>query len=652
MSYSEVLSHPNTRRVMMGNVAIARGALEYGIGFASGYPGTPSSEIIEALSYASKKLGAPYVEWSVNEKVAFESAYGASLTGVPSLVSMKHVGLNVAADPLFSSAYTGVRASFVIVSADDPGMWSSQNEQDNRVYGLHAYIPVIEPAGVQEARIATIEAFRVSEKFSHPVMLRTTTRISHTRADILVGEINVERLKWNGEFVKEPSRYALVPGNARVLREELLKKWDSIEDYFNSISLNSTEGDRDSQFAIVGVGLGYRYAREAVVSRGIEDKVKLLKLSAVIPFPRRFILSNLDDVKRVLVVEEGDPIVENALKSILAEEKLYIDVLGKTNGYLKRSGELDLVGVEDAVLSLLSGQKPGSMGRTGNSRLRISIPPRPPVLCPGCPYRGVFFALRRAIRKLRVNPVYSGDIGCYSLGLNPPFRVQDLLIEMGGSIGVANGMAHVLEDQIVIAIIGDSTFFHSGVPGLINAVYNGAPFLLLILDNGTTAMTGHQPHPGTGITARGTRGKAVRIEDVVKAVGVDYVVVVNSFNVDEVEDGLVKALRYVGDRGKPAVVVARGSCILTAIPEARRRGVRYPVYEVVYDKCTACGVCYRAFNCPAITVRRDGKAEINPVLCTGCGVCAQICPFDAFKPVEKPSKEWINLLEGGVVGGE
>ncbi len=274
----------------------------------------------------------------------------------------------------------------------------------------------------------------------------------------------------------------------------------------------------------------------------------------------------------------------------------------------------------------------------------IRPPPRPPVLCPGCPYRTVFYALRRAVNKLRIKPVYAGDIGCYSLGINKPFEVQDTIVEMGGSIGLANGMSHVLEGQVPVAIIGDSTFFHAGMPGLLNAVYNKAPILVLVLDNHTTAMTGHQPHPGIGVTARGEPTKRALPEEVVRGLGVEFVETADAFIFRDVEDKLVKALRYVLEEKKPAVVVARGACILLALANARRAGVKPPVYRVNEEKCTACGICYTVFNCPAIMKREDGKAYIDPVLCTGCGECVQICPFKAFEPVEEPSPEWEKIM--------
>ena len=642
MPHREVLAEPGTRVVMLGNVAIARGALEAGVAYASGYPGTPSSEILEALGEASKKLGGPHVEWSINEKVALESAYGASLSGVPAMATMKHVGLNVAADPLFSLAYTGTPSAIVVVSADDPGMWSSQNEQDNRWYGVHAYIPVVEPSGVQSAREAVIEAFNISRRHGHPVILRTTTRTSHTRGVVEVGEINVEAVRSKGRFKRNIDRYTLVPSHARKLRIELLDRWERIEEDLSRSNLNSIEGDGET--LILGVGLGYRYAKEAASLLGVEARIA--KLQTPVPLPRTFLHKALEGVNKVLVLEEGDPVVEQMLKAFLHDEGIRVEVHGREDGYIRRWGELGLDNVVEA-LSRVTGVE-ASLPKP--VRVEASLPPRPPALCPGCPYRGVYPGLRRAVRSSRAEVVYSGDIGCYSLGVLPPFRVQDTIVEMGGSIGLANGMARVAEGQVPVAIIGDSTFFHSGVTGLINAVHNRNPMLVIILDNRTTAMTGHQPHPGVPVDAKGGEAPQVDIEALVRAIGVEHVETVDAFTIRGVEKAVRRAMDYVKREGKPAVLIARGSCILVALSQARKLGIKHPVYRVNPDKCMACTVCYTAFNCPAIFSLEDGKAKINPVLCTGCGVCVEVCPFNAFEPVEEPSEEWILLMRTATPG--
>ncbi len=642
MPHKEVLAEPGKKVIMLGNVAIARGALEYGVSFAAAYPGTPSTEITEALAYAASRLGGPYVEWSSNEKVALETAIGAAQTGLAAMASMKHVGVNVAADPLFSSAYMGVNGALVVVSADDPSMWSSQNEQDNRWYGIHAYIPVVEPAGAQEAKNAVIAAFRLSEEFKHPVILRTTTRISHTRVPVETGPIDVGRLKKKGVFNKEPERLTLVPAHARKLRLELLHKWERIADYVSNASLNSVEGDANADTLVVGVGLGYRYAKEILASYGMLERVRLLKIQTPVPLPYKLILKEAEGRERIIVVEEGDPVFENKLKALLFDEDIRVKVYGKERGFLPRWGELTLDRVETAFSKIFGFNTRFPANKAGKTQ--ITLPPRPPTLCPGCPYRAVFYALRKAIGKARVRAIYSGDIGCYSLGVNPPFQMQDTIVEMGGSIGLANGFVHAQDRDLVVAIIGDSTFFHAGLPGLANAVYNKSGFLLVVLDNRTTAMTGHQPHPGVGVRATGEEGSELSIPRVLKGLGIDYVKVIDAFNIREGEKEFYNAIEYIRETGKPAAVVARGACILVALAYARRRGVSPVIYTVDLEKCTACGLCYRAFNCPAIYPGSDGKARINPLLCTGCSECAQICPFDAFRPVDVLNPEWFRIM--------
>jgi len=635
VGYPEVLAEPGSKVLMLGNVAVARACLEYGVGLASGYPGTPSSEVVEALAYAASKLGYPYVEWSVNEKVAFEVAYGAAISGVPSVVSMKHVGLNVAADPFFSSAYTGVEASLLVISADDPGMWSSQNEQDNRWYGVHAYIPVVEPAGAQEAREAALEALRLSGEVRHPVLLRLVTRVSHTRAPVTVGALGRPRLR--GVFKSIPSRWNLIPAHARRLREELLERWRRIEDLVSRSELNVAEGPRDSQVVVIGVGVGYRYAREAL--RRLKAQVRLVKVTTPVPLPSKFVLGEVEGRDSVLVVEEGDPVFETMIKTLLQEVGLNTRVYGKRSGHLRATGELRLEDVEGAIAQVLG------LGYRRPELLEATVkpPPRPPVLCPGCPYRSVFYAVRRAVKRLGLDVVYSGDIGCYSLAVNKPFNAQDTLIEMGGSVGLANGMSHVLGGRVVIATIGDSTFYHAGIPGLINAVYNKAPMMVLVLDNGVTAMTGHQPHPGSGFNAMGGEARRIPVEDVARGVGVDSVYVAEAFNPRDVEAKALSALRDVGE-GKISVVIARGPCILMAMSRARAESIPRPSYVVDSSRCRGCMVCYKAFNCPAITPSGDGKITINKTLCTGCGVCERICPFNAIKPASYIDERWWNLL--------
>ena len=631
MKFRETINLISGKVILLGNEAIARGAIEAGVGVAAGYPGTPSTEILEALASVARDLNI-YVEWSVNEKTAFEVAYGAALSGVRALVTMKHVGLNVAADPLMSSAYTGVEEGFVIVSADDPSMWSSQNEQDNRIYGIHAYIPVLEPSTPKEAKELCKEAFELSSRFKHPVILRTTTRISHTRGVIELGPI--PRPKTKGVFKKNPERFVLVPANARKRRLELIKKWLEIESYLSrDFKYNRIEGEGD--ILIIAPGIAYAYVREVLQRFNIHAKV--LKLASPVPLPSELVTKALDNVSRILVVEELEPIVEQQLRALVQSKGLDIEVHGKD--YIGLAYEITFERVIDALSKFLSKELKVPKGIDD---ININIPPRPPVLCPGCPYRPLFYIMRKEANKMKnekgYEPIFTGDIGCYSLGLNPPYRVQDTCIAMGASIGLANGLAQTTEVPIV-AIIGDSTFFHAGIPPLLNAVYNEAPFLTIVLDNRTTAMTGHQPHPGTGFRADGRPAKRILVENVARGLGIEYIEIIDPFNLKEAEEKYVKALNYVMKKKKPALIVSRRSCALLAISKARRAGFEIPRYVVNDGKCKACGICYKVFACPAITSRENGKAWIDPALCTGCGVCMDVCPFNAITLVKEFNRE-------------
>lgn len=619
---------------LLGNEAIARGALEAGVGFVSAYPGTPSTEIVETLASVAKDVGL-YVEWSVNEKVAFEAAYAAAMSGVRSLTAMKHVGVNVAADPLMSSAYTGVRGGFIIVTADDPNMWSSQNEQDNRYYGLHAFIPVFEAYIPQEAKDIVRDLFDFSEKFEHPVIFRSTTRLSHSRGPVKLGALR--RPSTKGEFIKDPSRWTLIPQYARKSRLRLLEKWAKMKDEVNRWPYNKFV-DRGSSYTIIASGIAYGYVIDVLKELNLDEKVNVLKISSVVPLPEKLVVEALEGSEKVLVVEELEPIVELEVKKIVHDHGFAekIEVHGKD--LIPQAGELSLDRVYNAIARFLGVDaknfKPLS--------IEIEVPPRPPTFCPGCPHRVTFYLLKKVVNSLRLKPVYSGDIGCYSLGVLPPFEEQDIIIEMGGSIGAANGLAHTI-DQPVIAIIGDSTFFHTGVPGLINAVYNNAPMLVLVLDNRITAMTGHQPHPGTGIRATGEKSRIIDPTEIAKAIGVDYVATVDPYNVDEAYRVLREALKHVSEKRKPALVVMKRACALMIYGMALRKGIPNPYYRVLEDKCTGCGICYDHFGCPSIVPLESKKARIDPNTCTGCGVCAEICPFNAIVLAREPSKEWNKL---------
>ncbi len=631
MGFKDTLHLFKGRTILLGNEAIARGALEAGVGVATAYPGTPSSEIVESLMQAKEHYNI-YVEWSINEKVAFEVAYGAAISGVKALVAMKHVGLNVAADPFMSSAYTGVRESLVIVTADDPSMLSSQNEQDNRYYGVHAYVPVFEPYGAEEAKDVCKFAFNFSSKFKHPVLLRTTTRISHTRAPVELGEIPRFRAP-KGKFEKE-DRFVVIPAIARRNRKALLEKWARIEEEVNRVPFNRVEGE--GRKLIVAPGLAYSYVRELVGRFNLQGKVKVLKIGTPYPIPKELLLKTVEDADGVLVVEELEPVVETQVKVTLHDAGHGIEVHGKD--WVGIPFELSLDRVALAIGKFL-GEKLVIAGNVPQVEV-FKAPPRPPTLCPGCPYRPLFYETRMLINQEKIPAIASGDIGCYSLGFNPPFKLQDIILEMGGSIGIGNGLSKVVDD-VVISIIGDSTFYHAGIPPLINAIYNKSPMVVLVMDNEVTAMTGHQPSPSTkrpGYTP-------ILIENIVKGLGVKFVEVIDPFNIKEVRKVLSEAIKYVKEKKEPAVVIARRRCALEVIRDLRRAGVFVPIFEVDQEKCVSCGICYNWFACPAIVPVEKGKAWIDPELCVGCAACVQVCPVKAIRPskeynVEEVEKFW------------
>ncbi len=601
---------------LLGNEAIARGALEAGIDVFACYPGTPSSEIGDTLAKVCRMMpGFMHMEYSTNEKVAFEVALGASLAGKRGMCAMKHVGVNVASDALFSFAYIGARGGFVLVSADDPFMHSSQNEQDNRWYGISAKVPVVEGCSVQELKDLTVESFELSEKFSLPFMLRTYTRLSHARGVVKLGRIpekTLERVEWR----RNPKTDVIIPSHARELKKKLRKKLERLEKFFCDWDRNWVVDGKDRRLGIIACGLSYAYAREAVERLGLD--VPILKLSSMHPLPIKLVEDFVSEVDRVLVVEEVDPFVELQVKTLDRE------VYGKLSGHLPMDYEFDVATVEKGIAKLLGIKTSvdyGGIEERGKELAKLA-PPRPPVFCPGCPHSATFYVIRKVVNEIG-KACLPSDIGCYTLGINKPFEAVDICVCMGASVGVSNGLSWVLRDRI-IATIGDSTFLHAGIPPLINAIYNGANFVLIILDNQTTGMTGHQPHPGTGVTGCGM-GRAVKIEDIVRGIGVEFIEVVNPYNVSKLEETLKRALEHEG----VAVIIARQKCSILRVREARREGKKLKPFRVT-DACNGCMKCVREFSCPAIFLE-NGRPKIDSSLCTSCGVCAKVCPENAIR---------------------
>ncbi len=615
-----VLDSEGAKVFLLGNEAIARGAIEAGIDVFSAYPGTPSSEVTDTMSEACKVLKEKmefYMEYSSNEKVALEVAIGASLAGKRAMAAMKHVGVNVAADALFSFAYVGARGGFVLLSADDPSMHSSQNEQDNRWYGVAAKLPVIEPSSVQEAKDLTKIAFDLSERFGLPIILRSYTRLSHSSGIVKLGKIPEKKLELS-EWKRSPLTDVVLPAHARKLKPILLEKLSKISEYFNKAPFNWIE-EGDGDIGVIACGLSYAYAKEAMENLGVE--LPTLKISSPHPLPEKLIEEFVSQLKGVIIVEEVDPVLELHVKALYD-----VEVYGKLNGYMPMNYEYTIPRVEMGIAKALgvdpSRDYEAILDRANT--IASKAPPRPPVLCPGCPHTASFYAIRKVVNEIG-NAALPSDIGCYTLGINKPLECVDITICMGASVGVSNGLAHTIKNPI-IATIGDSTFIHAGIPALINAVYNNAKFVLVILDNETTGMTGHQPHPGVGVRGCGEVGKAVKIEDIVRGCGVEFVEVVNPYNVDKMIDALKRALKNDG----VSVIVARRPCAILWTREKRKKGLKIVPFEVTSD-CNLCMECINSFMCPAIVY--DGeKVSIDEALCVGCAVCVKVCPQKAIRP--------------------
>jgi indolepyruvate ferredoxin oxidoreductase alpha subunit len=618
---------PGERLLVLGNEAIARGVIEAGVQVVAAYPGTPSSEIMGTLVGVAKELDI-YVEWSTNEKVAFEVALAASICGVRAMAAMKHVGVNVAHDPLMTASYIGAKGGLVLVSADDPWAWSSQNEQDTRYVALQANIPVLEPSSVQEAKDMMADAFKLSEEFGHLFIFRPVTRISHARGDIVLGEIPRKRKK--GSFEKNRTRFVYTPREARINKPLMLERFEKIKKAVNTLAYNQLHLADSARLGIIACGLSYSYTLEAIKWLGIEDEVSILKIGTPNPLPEELVIRLLSSVKEVLVVEELDPFVELHVKAIAGEHNIAVKLHGKD--LVPRIGELSTRKVTEAIAQLTKSKLPvnfAELDKLEQERAPL-LPLRPPALCPGCPHRASFRAITAAAQRVArdygkdVEPIYPGDIGCYALAYNPPQEAVDTIICMGGSFGIANGLAHVVEAPI-IAHLGDSTFFHTGIPPLIDAVYNKANITMVVLDNSATAMTGFQPHPGTGYTATGDETVSLKPEEIARACGVKFVEVVDPFDLKAATETIEKAIRFQG----PAVIVSRRLCTMIELREKRKAGEKIIPYRIDQDKCNSkCDACITLLGCPAI-IKQGDKTVIDSALCTGCGICAQVCPYKA-----------------------
>jgi indolepyruvate ferredoxin oxidoreductase alpha subunit len=612
-----LIDSPGMEVLLLGNEAIARGALEAGMAFATCYPGTPSSEIPEQFFEISQEVQDLYFEYSTNEKVAMEVGAGAAVSGLRTMVTMKHVGLNVAADPLMTLAYTGVKGGMVVVNADDPSLFSSQNEQDNRYYARLSGCPMLEPTNTQEMKDWTVAAFDISEALELPVILRTTTRLAHIRGSVKFGAM--KQRKPASHFQKSPFHYVCVPAVSRNLHKELLQKYDSAMEMVEKSPFNEIIGN--GKWGIVANGVSYNYVKDAVADLKLQDKVRILKLGFSYPMPRALCIRFLKSVDKVLVVEELEPVNENGLKAIAQETGIGVSIKGKGAGGLSRLWEYDPGMVRKAIAEYFG--VPYTVPQPVDTSDIPPLPGRPPTLCAGCPHRATFYAVKKVYGN---DAIYPTDIGCYTLGFLPPLSVGDMVICMGASVSSSCGFSRAT-DQKVVAFIGDSTFFHSGITGLIDAVHNNHKFTLVILDNGTTAMTGHQPHPGVDTTPLGIQRSQVIVEDVVRGCGVKDVHVVKPFNTKKTIEAMQASLEYDGI----SVIVSKEFCPLFAKAIGKARKAK--PFQVNQAKCKQHRDCINLLGCPAIYLEGE-RVMINRNLCVGCSVCAQVCPENAIMPVK------------------
>lgn len=577
----------NEKVIMLGNEAIARGAYEAGVKVSAAYPGTPSTEISENIVKYKEDI---YAEWSPNEKVATEVAIGASVSGVRAMACMKHVGLNVASDPLYTVSYMGVNGGLVLVVADDPGLYSSQNEQDTRMIARAAQVPVLEPSDSMEAKEFMKEAFEISEEFDRPVILRTTTRLAHSQGLV---ELCERKQVEDKPYVKNIQKTVMMPGNAKLRHVVIEQKNLELAEAANTLSINRVEM-QDTKIGVITSGIPYQYVKEALPNASV------LKLGMVNPLPKKLIREFAEKVEKLYIIEELDPVIEEQVKSwgIQAIGKEIFTVQGEYSANMIRTAILG----EDLEL-----------------KAPAKAPGRPPILCPGCPHRSVFYVLN----KLKLHA--AGDIGCYTLGAVAPLSVVDTTICMGASISSLHGMEKAKGKDYVknwVAVIGDSTFLHTGVNSLMNMMYNKATGTVMILDNSTTGMTGHQDHAATGKTLLGEPTYAIDIAGLCRAIGVKNVVEVNAFDIVELE----RVVKEETAKDEVSVIITKSPCVL--LDKSKK-----PLYITHPDKCKKCGMCMKP-GCPAMTRNADGTIHIDDTMCTGCGLCATLCKFDAIELVK------------------
>ena len=589
---------------LMGNEAIALGALHAGVNVVCGYPGTPSTEILETV--AKMRDDNVYVEWSVNEKAALEVAAGASYSGARTLVTMKQVGLNVASDPLMSLAYVGVKGGMVIVSADDPGPISSQTEQDTRHFSRFSKLPCFDPSSPEEAYEMVFEAFEISEKYNTPVILRPTTRVCHACASVKVKDNKIIHIP--DGFVKDTMRWVIFPKTSYMNHIRIEKRYDELSKQFCESKFNFINGT--GKIGIACGGISYAYVCEAVETLNAWDKVKIFKVGTPHPFPEKLAVDFIRSADKILVCEELDPVIERELIFLCGKYNLQCNIFGKYTDNSPVAGENTVESIMGYIADFLGIDYSEKIYKPD-----VNLPVRPPVLCAGCPHRASFYAVKKAMKGKKA--VFSGDIGCYTLGNAMPLDMVDTCLCMGADVTIAQGIHRIDSDTVNFSFIGDSTFFASGITGVINAVYNNTEIVLIVLDNSTTAMTGQQPHPGTGVTMMGDIVNKISIEKILEGIGLEYIKTVNPFNLEESVNAVKEAAALPGVKA----IIFKAPCIAVSKPQK---------YLTVNNKCIKCKKCINEIGCPAL-VYTDKGVIIEKGLCTGCGLCMQICPVNAIE---------------------
>jgi indolepyruvate ferredoxin oxidoreductase alpha subunit len=605
--------------ILLGNYAIVRGCLESGVGFASTYPGTPSSEVGDGFVEIAKDFGI-YFEYSSNEKVALEAAAGAALSGVKSICFFKHFGLNVAAESVFPLAYVGVKAPMVIMVADDPQCWSSgQSEEDTRRFARIAHLPMLEPCDAQECKDFVIEAFKISEEIKLPVFVRTTTRVGHMRGVVETGPL--VKPVTRGKFIKDIAMKNFPPHIVKT-HEELHVKLKKIESMSDKSKLNFIVNKGASKdLGVIVSGVSYNYVIDSMDRLGI--KLPVLKLGFTFPTPDEKIKKFIKKLKRVLIVEELESILEEKVQYLAKEVNPDIKILGKS--HFPQAGEYKVETVLETLKEITKSKFSLNLKEHKKKVEKIKIPRRFPVLCAGCPHRATFYAAKEATKGMNV--VYGGDVGCYILGIFKPLEMQDFMFCMGASIGVTHGINKV-SDQKTIAFVGDSTFFHAGMPGVVNTVFNKSNSLIIVMDNRITAMTGHQPNPGMGRTGLGEETVAIDIETLVKGMGVKNTKTIDPYNVKE----MIKTIKEFLKKDSVSVIVAKRECQLLAVKKKRAKGLKIPRYTIVEGKQREVKENIEKWNCPAIVLDK-GEFRIDRNVCTGCGLCVGVFPKGTMKVV-------------------